>query len=180
MNFQSDYRIEGVVQGCQYGQNERVDELNNRMSNRQFPDAPLEPNFTPRATPTKYSLFPIVNLRKPATEPIYQQEPYNQYNNFNPGTARAPPSGFLNNIDTETVLRNQTFALQKGAGQNAYVPTLNSELYNVKVVSQPGEQTHPLLFSRPDFTNRVHPNLEQNNIGRDNFFNHTRTQLRNT
>jgi hypothetical protein len=178
MNINETGKIYGVPEYLYYGQNERVDELNDRMKERQFPDSPLEPMFAPRSVPTKYSHFPIINRRKTMNEPVI---PYLDYNtiNFNPGTQRAPPSGMLKNIDTETVLRNQTMALQK-ADQSVYVPSSTSDLYNVSIVSKPGEQTHPLLFERPTFVNNLHENVSSANIGRDQLFNHTRTQLRNT
>ena len=168
----------GVPEYLYYGQNERVDELNTRIKDRQFPDSPLEPNFSPRPVPTKYSHFPIINRRKQMNEPMIPYLDYNSNINFNPGTHRAPPSGFLNNVDTETILRNQTFALQS-ADQNVYIPSSNSDLYKVTVVSRPSDQTHPLLFDRPQFNWQTHPNVANSNIGRDQFFNHTRTQLRN-
>ena len=173
----NDNKINGIPVGVSYGQHERVDELNARLKSRQFADSPLEPNFDPRPIPTKYSHFPIINRRTPLHEPVI---PYIQYNtnvNFNPGNSKAPVSGY--SIDTETVLRNQTFGLQRNADQNAYVPMSSSELYNVKVISGQGEQTHPLLFDRQTFNSSVHPNNANRNIGADRFFNHTRTQLRN-
>ena len=179
MNINQDYLIPGVVHGVQYGQNERVDELNNRMAERHFPDTALEPNYNCRPVPTKYSRFPIINRRAPVREPMNQYANHNLYTNFNPGSASANVKSFQQNIDVETILRNQTFALQHGADQGVYIPTSNSDLYNVSVVSRPSEQPYPLLFERPQFINRTHPNLMTNNIGRDNFFNHTRTQLRN-
>jgi len=177
MNINESGRINGLPEYLYYGQQERVDELNTRIKERQFPDSPLEPMFSPRAIPTKYSVFPIVNRRKPMNEPAV---PYLEYNliNFNHGTQRAPPSGILNKIDTETVLRNQTVALQK-ADQAVYIPSSNSDLYNVVVPSKPMDQPHPLLFEKTEFDSRMHPNVSNGNIGRDNLFNHTRTQLRN-
>jgi hypothetical protein len=177
MNINETGKIYGVPEYLYYGQNERVDELNDRMKERQFPDSPLEPMFAPRSVPTKYSHFPIINRRKPMNEPAV---PYLDYNivNFNPGSQRAPPSGILKNIDTETVLRNQTIALQKSE-QAVYVPSSSSDLYKVTVVSKPSEQTHPLLFEQQTFNSQMHPNVSNANIGRDQLFNHTRTQLRN-
>lgn len=96
--------------------------------------------------------------------------------NFNPGTAKAPVCGYIRNVDVETVLRNQTFALQR-ADQNVYVPTKDSELYNVRIISKPSEQPHPLLFTKNEFNNNIHN--ENDKIGKDYFYNHTRTQLRN-
>jgi hypothetical protein len=176
----SDNKILGVPAGVYYGQNERVDELNSRINTRYFPDSPLEPNFDPRSIPTKYSHFPIINRRKQTHEPVVPYLDYNARINFNPGTQRAPPSGFLNNIDTETILRNQTFALQRGAEQGIYVPSSNSDLYKVTVPSGSIQdpQPHPDLFYRERFDQSPHPNVQGTNIGRDRFFNHTRTQLR--
>jgi hypothetical protein len=178
MNINDSEKIYGFSEYLYYGQNERVNELNDRIKERQFPDSPLEPMFAPRSVPTKYSHFPIINRRKPMNEPVVPYLDYNLKINFNPGTQNAPPSGYLNNIDTETVLRNQQFALQK-AEQSVYVPSSNSDLYKTTVISKPSEQTHPLLFEQPVFENRLHPNVANSNIGRDKLFNHTRTQLRN-
>jgi hypothetical protein len=100
--------------------------------------------------------------------------------NFNPGNARAPPSGYVVNVDNESILRNQTFALNHGADQSVYIPSSNSDLYKTTVVSRPSHQPHPQLFQRPQFSSHIHPNLIDNSIGQDRFYNHTRTQLRNT
>lgn len=180
MEIQSNNKILGVPEGVYYGQNERVDEINNRMGTRYFSDSPLQPNFDPRSIPTKYSKFPVINRRKSTNEPVVPYLDYNQSINFNPGTHRAPPSGFLNNIDTETMLRNQTFALQKGGDQGVYIPSSKSELYRVIVPkgSLNDPQPHPDLFEKQTFDYSLHSNLQGNKIGRDKFFNHTRTQLR--
>jgi len=177
MEYQSNNSMYGVIQGVSYGQQERVDELNHRISSRHFPDVPLQPNYDPRPVPTKYSIFPIIDRKTPVKEVAL---PYPNYSTsyFNPGTAKAPPSGFASNVDTETILRNQAFALQR-ADQNVYVPSSSSDLYKVDIVSIPSEQPYPLLFSRLTFDNKVHPNNEFGNIGNETFFNHTRTQLRN-
>ena len=172
-------KINGLPEGgVYYGQNERVDEINDRVSSRHFPDSPLEPNFDPRSIPTKYSHFPIINRRAPTHEPVIPYINYNTKHIFNPGNSRAPISG--HNIDVETVLRNQTFGLQRKADQNIYIPSSTSDLYNVHVISRPSEQTHPLLFDRQIFDSSVHQNNANPHIGGDRFFNHTRTQLRNT
>jgi hypothetical protein len=168
-----------IQKGVFYGQNARVDELNERISSRHFSDMPLEPNYNPRPVPTKYSLFPIVDRRKPVKEYEMKYPVHDCGINFNPGNAKAPSRGFLTNIDTETILRNQVCSLQHGADQSLYVPSSKSELYNVTVVSKPSSQPHPLLFSRSEFTQEMHPNMQSSNVGKDTFFNHTRTQLRN-
>jgi hypothetical protein len=181
MNFQEqNNQILGLVQGIQYGQNDRVDELNQRITSRNYPDIPLEPNYDPRPVPTKYALFPIVNRRTPRSE---AQLTYVDYDNeliFSPGSSKAPISGYVNKVDLETVLRNQCFANQHGADQSAYIPASDSDLYKVNVNSRPSEQPYPLLFERQTFSSMPNPNVENSIIGRDAFFNHTRTQLRNS
>ena len=179
MNLQSNDKIMGVTEGVYYGQNERVDEINDRMKERFYPDSPLQPNFSPRAVPTKYALFPIINRRTPANVAYVQYPEYNSEINFNPSDSRAPSSGYFNNVDLETILRNQTVSLQHGAEQGVYVPTKDSDLYNVSVISKPSEQPCPLLFERYHFDQTANPNVLDSMIGRDQFFNHTRTQLRN-
>jgi len=178
MENTSENKFYGVAEGVTYQHNERVDDLNNRIQDRQFPDQPLEPNYQFRPVPTKYSLFPITERRTPANESRIKYPEYNQYGNFNPGSDIAPINGFLRNVDTETVLRNQVFSLQNYP-QNVYIPTSNSDLYNVTVISRPSEQPYPLLFENPELEKNLHPNIESSNIGKKIFFNPTRVQLRN-
>ena len=180
MNTHASYEIFGTHRAVQYRQNTNIDESNTRLNGRQFSDSPLEPNFDIRPVSTKYALFPIVNRRKPVTEERLPYVDYNQGANFTPAVSKGPVSGYMNGIDTETILRNQTFAMQDGIGQDVYVPSSSSDLYKVSVVSRPSEQPHMGLFSQNTFSNRAHPNVENTTIGKDQFFNHTRTQLRNS
>jgi hypothetical protein len=170
-----DINENGIVQGFFNGQQDRVDELNHRIQGRQFPDNALRPNFDPRPVPTKYAIFPIIDRRTPANIPF---ESYLDNYGFSPATQNGPAKPFLQNIDVETILRNQVFALQHGADQGVYVPSSNSDLYKTTVVSTPGEpQPYPHLFSKPQFVVTENP-LEGTQIGKNVFFNHTRTQLR--
>lgn len=180
MDTQAGYELFGTHTGVQYRQNTNIDEFNTRLNGRQFADSPLEPNFDMRSVSTKYARFPIINRRKPVTEGKLPYVDYNQGANFTPAVSKGPVSGYMNSVDTETILRNQTFGLQTGIGQDVYVPSSSSELYNVSVVSRPSEQPHTGLFAHSTFSNRPHPNVENSTIGRDQFFNHTRTQLRNS
>jgi len=163
----------GYIKAVYYGQNERVDELNARLNDRTFPDAGMQPNFSPRPVQTKYTTFPMLNARIPPVEPI-RQLPEFTTENFYTGTSNAPNCV---NIDKESELRNQFFALQK-SDQSVYVPDANSDLYKVNVVYRPSDQQYPDLFAKPQFNNTPHPNLSSS-IGGDLFNNNTRTQLRN-
>ena len=209
MQLSNQNNIPGLPEYLYHGQNERVDELNDRMISRQFPDSPLQPNFDPRPVPTKYAHFPIINRRTPLKEPVIPYLDYNQSINFNPGTQKAPPSGYFNNVDLENRLRNQYFALQHGAEQNVYVPSSTSDMYRVILPSgsQLDPQPFPDLFDRGQFEGNTsmaspseyfidslsripggnpttndpspNPNVASTNIGKDTLYNHTRTQLRN-
>jgi hypothetical protein len=117
----------------------------------------------------------------PANVAIESNYDYSLATNFTPNTnAWGPVSGFINNVNKESELRNQFFALQKGADQAVYVPAKDSDLYKVTVVSRPEEQPYPLLFKNSDLDKNIHPNIKNSpQIGRDFFHNNTRTQLRN-
>ena len=182
MNLQEyNQPMYGVQEGISYGQNERVDELNDRILSRNRPDIPLAPNFDPRPIPTKYSHFPMVNRRASGTERIAPYINHVVGLNFNPATSNAPPVGYMVNVDTETVLRNQTVAMQRDtAFQGTYIPSSQSDLYHVTVASTPSVQPFPDLFDRPTFQTAIPANLEQSQIGKESFFNHTRTQLRSS
>ena len=179
MEYNKNETIYGVPQGIYYGQNDRVDELNDRIKSRNLPDHPLEPYFDPRPTPTKYALFPMINLRKESNAKIYPQINHTVETNFHPGY-RAGPYNYLTNIDRESVLRNQTVAIQRGADQGIYVPSMNSDLYKVQVESTIKEpQPFPDLFKRETYQKTIDPNIQSGKIGGNNLYNHTRTQLRN-
>ena len=165
----------GVPTGVSYGQNERVDELNDRLQSRQFSDKPLAPNFSGRPVLTKQSRFQILDRRAPFQEQIISMEPHNVETNFSPATHRGPPSTFFTHVDVESGLRNQTVALQRGSIQSVYVPDSTSDLYKVHVPSSIGPNPHPGLSASQSFRETRHMN---HNIGRDVFNNHTRTQLR--
>ena len=170
----------GVTNGCYIGQQDRVDELNTRIQSRQFTDIPLSPNYDPRPVPTKYAFFPVIDRRKQIQE---MKKSYPEYSTqFSPITRNGPPSTYFRNIDTETVLRNQTVALQHGADQGVYVPSTNSDLYREMDFLLANRATMPPahrdLFLQSKMKMST-PNISPH-IGKETFYNHTRTQLRNT
>ena len=179
MNIQDiNTPLYGVHQGLIAGQFDRVDELNDRISDRHFPTRELQPNFGPRPVPTKYSIFPIIERRTPTQVPIKEMPKHNTLDNFNPATRTGPPSTYLANIDTETILRNQGVALQRGAEQGVYVPSSQSSLFNTQAVGRQEAQTHPGLFEQRQH-NTVPTILGNYGVGTAHLYNHTRTQLRN-
>ena len=170
----------GIVEGFFSGQQDRVDELNYRIQTRQFPDNALRPNFNPRPVPTKYAIFPVIDRKTPARYPLEQN--YLDDYGFSPATKNGPPQNYLRHIDVETVLRNQTVALQHGAPQGVFVPSSESDLYHVPMPrsSASAPQPFPNLFDRPSFAPTDNAISQQQSIGKSVFFNSTRTQLRNT
>lgn len=187
MSLNREGSLYGVTQGVYYGQNERVEELNGRIQDRYFPSTPLPAMVDSRPVSTKFVLYPSASVRKPPPTP----EPPSDPGTYSPSAVfttpilngNGPPRFFMQNVDTETMLRNQNFAIQRGMGQDVYVPSSQSDLYKVTV--DPGQnqvqQPNPLLFQQFAFDTTLHRNVaSQPKVGRDMFFNNTRTQLRNT
>ena len=173
--------IYGLPNGLLIGQQSRVDELNDRIVDRQFSDKPLAPNFDPRPVMTKYSQFPALDRRANASVPMPSYVVHNVQTNFSPATQNGPPDTYLRNVDMESSLRNQTVALHRGITQGVYVPSSDSYLYKVHVQSTPGPQPHLNLFEKQSFsTTSRERNTRQSSIGTDTFYNHTRVQLRNS
>jgi hypothetical protein len=172
-------QIHGLPQYLYVGQFGRTDELNQRILDRTVSDKPLAPNFSQRPTMSKYALYPMFERSSSSSVPIEENYNHSLEKNFSPPVAAVGPvSGFINNVDQESELRNQYHALQKGAGQDVYIPSSNSDLYKVSVVSRPSEQPYPGLFETQQFDQRNHANLAHGNIGKETFHNNTRTQLR--
>jgi hypothetical protein len=157
----------GVTNGVYYGQHESENAINHGIYSRVVPDAILKPNFDKRPVPTRYNLFPAL------------QGSFNQ-GSFNKDGIHMTQED--NKINTESMLRNQYFANQRGADQSVYVPSSDSDLYKVHVNGKTQQTECPFkMVGKTDIfdkNHRFHP--ETNPIGKDVFFNNTRTQLRNS
>lgn len=166
----------GVVNGVYICNNNRVDEINDRINNRNIPSSSLEPQYSIRPVGTKYGYMPILDQHKKISVPLDKYKSYSTKNTFNPGNvqAKAPWNGFSNNINVESILRNQIFALQK-CEQSEFVPNSNSDLYKTTIDFKPQKQTHSLLFEQYDFK-PFNPNVH--NLGKNIYNNHTRFQLK--
>ena len=105
------------------------EQTNTRIYDRNIPSQMLQPYLDVRPVMTKYSYFPIVDPRKQVNVPLQQMPTYNPHKVFNPGNTQSPWSGFASNINKESELRNQIYALQK-CSQAVYVPNSTSDLYN--------------------------------------------------
>lgn len=141
----------GVAKNLMICNNGRLDEINHRIEQRNIPSEPLRPAFSSRPQMTKYNYMQIVN------DSVVSQTPFKQYTNFdtktvfNPGTDTAPWYGYANNVNNESELRNQYFALQS-CDQGKYIPDSRSSLYvnhNVNPNTPYTKPQHHLLFDRP-------------------------------
>jgi len=151
------------------------DATDKRIFTRNLPSAPIQPYFNVRPASTKYTIMPIVEPRKSVNVPLQQYPSFNIQQTFNPGNDMAPWSGFASNVNVESELRNQVFALQY-SDQSIYVPSSHSDLYKVNVhTSKPQSQTFPKLFQK-EIYNNFNPNTED--VGKGTFYNHTRQQLK--
>jgi len=179
----TDTLFQGVVQGCLSGQQDRVDDLNERIQGRQFSNLDLRPNYDPRPVQNKYSRFSIIDPKSSfqINEPLktYDCKPHLANSIFYAASKNAV---ILRDIDLETNLRNQKVALQHGAEQGVYVPSSKSDLYRIAIPesSNIGEQPFPDLFTPTNVSNSTVPIIHKYpNIGKSPLFNHTRIQLRN-
>ena len=149
----------------------KVEEINNRMYNRNVPNFKPQVFLDSRPVPTKYTLFNTTDQPNTDATPILSRSLFNHQSHFLPGST-APVSTKLNNIDHESYLRNQFFALQK-CDRAFYVPSSNSDMYSVEVVGRKEKSTHPLLFK--DTTNEL---KTHNNITKDKMLMYNSSRLR--
>jgi hypothetical protein len=154
------------------------EQTNHRIYDRNIPSKPLQPYLDVRPVLTKYSYFPIVDPRSQIKTRLEQMPVYNQHTTFNPGNTQGPWSGFASEINKESELRNQIYALQK-CSQAVYVPNSNSDLYQYSF--QPTNNIkgnpHSLLFAQESFS-QFNPNPAPNYIGSAMFHNATRAQVK--
>jgi len=148
-----------------------------RTYERNIPSQPLQPYLDARPVQTKYSIMPIVDPRKQIKTPMNQFATYIPEKTFNPGNDFAPWSGYSANVNHETELRNQIYALQS-CSQAEYVPSSKSDLYENKWKNTNAQvQPFPELFKTEIFS-PVNPNPNPNTIGYALFNNATRQQVK--
>jgi hypothetical protein len=127
--------------------------INSGIYNRNVPNKELQPSISCRPVATKYATFPIVDLRRKPSIPLKMYK---------------VDTSFANNVNTESLLRNQIYALQKSS-QAVYVPSSNSDLY-----VEPLSAKHPI--PTPHFPS-FNPNTYH--FKTSGFNNSTRTQIKN-
>ena len=148
-----------------------------RSYERNIPSQPLQPYLDARPVLTKYSILPIIDPRKPINTPLIQQPTYTPEKIYNPGNNSGPWSGYASNINHESELRNQIFALQSCA-QATYIPSSKSNLYQINWKNNnQQQQPFPGLFQNEQFC-PTNPNPNPEKIGFALFNNATRQQTK--
>ena len=152
-------------------------EMNRKLYERNVPSQKLQQYLDVRPVMTKYSYLPIVDPRRNIKTEFQVMPTYNAETTFNPGNTQSPWSGFASNVNLESELRNQIYALQK-CSQAVYVPNSKSDLYDFSFMpSNKVEQPHGLLFKSEQFNN-FNPNCFKDDVGYGMFNNSTRTQIK--
>jgi len=148
-----------------------------RSADRNLPTQTLPTYLNARAVSTKYAIMPIIDEKVKATVPLNQKSTYNPRTNFNPGNAFGPWSGFSSNINDESILRNQIYALQS-CPQATYIPSSDSVLYKTQWTNtNKPQQPFPDLFNEQSFC-QTNPNPDPANVGFALFNNSTRHQVK--
>lgn len=156
----------------------RLNELNDRLLSRIYPDYIIPQSFSSIPIETRQTILgQSIDPRISSEIEIIKYPPLNSSisNNFICGD-RGEPNWFLANIDNESILRNQCFALQKGgAPQGVYIPNSNSELYrpDLPTNTTPVKQPFPHLFEKTQFNqNQRIPNNGGSDL-RNKYINET-------
>tara|TARA_Y100000389_G_scaffold176497_1_gene188054 strand:+ start:3161 stop:3664 length:504 start_codon:yes stop_codon:yes gene_type:complete len=152
--------------------------IGNNIYERVVPSQEMQMNFGFRPIMSKYATMPILDNNIQSDVNINKEPIYNSETVFYPGTSKPHFNGFASNIDNESTLRNQFFALQRG-DKHLYVPNSNSDLYenNLDIKNHNLNLDNLILFKKEHFQD-FNPNIS-NKIGYNIFNNSTRVQLKN-
>ena len=154
---------------------DRETHANKKRFERNFPSTWLKPKFDLYPIPTKYTHMHVLDRRPEPKVEVMKTQTYNPHLVFNPGNRKAPWEYFSENIDMESNLRNQFFALQKD-DRRYYVPETNSDLY-VNEVHNTTQLNQPFqLLQQKEIFLDTNPN--SCNLAPDMFYNHTRTNFK--
>ena len=152
------------------------EKMNREIYMRNIPTKQLQPYLDVRPVMTKYSYLPIVDPRSSINEKLIEEPIYNINTTFNPGNRQAPWSGFVTNINVESELRNQIYALQK-CSQAVYVPNSNSDLYELSFTTKHVDLGDKHLLFKEESFKEFNPNPDPKVLGVNLFNNNTRVQL---
>tara|TARA_E500000178_G_C16971387_1_gene731105 strand:- start:650 stop:1117 length:468 start_codon:yes stop_codon:yes gene_type:complete len=151
-------------------EDDRTNVLNNRIFSRLNLQGTQDFRFSSRPVSTKYDLMSIYDKRVKSNVAIKKKI-------LDKESCKVSFSDYVNNIDNECILRNQFFALQNNE-QSVYVPSSNSDLYEVKIKETDIKQPYNDLFKEP-ILDSFNPNPNTEKVGYNLFNNYTRQQVKN-
>ena len=157
-----------------YCQQERTTQLSDRMYKRNLAEGSLAPHMIARSVSTRLETLPMMDCRKVVPTKMANYGAYDSMETFHPGSS-APYSGYCNNVDIETHLRNTIHPLQK-APQSKFIPDSSSDLFNTKHFKQTQGVDPNDLLQRPEQFDAFNPNRCL--LGKNLFDNHTRQQTK--
>jgi len=164
-----------------------VDEINKRILARIMATGNSDVLLSPRPQPTLFTR-PLQNIipSPPCLTRVLKFNT-NTANSFHPCSKFGAWSRYTANINTESELRNQTYALQN-APQSVYVPNSTSDLYNPNTTAEENNTNKPTELMK-NTSNLPGPSIANEhsyttfppipvNLGNKLFNNHTRQQLK--
>jgi len=153
------------------------EENSKRIYDRGLTSGSLQPGYGVRPQQTRQTLMKMSNSCPESTVPLHSYPTYDPTEIFYPGNSNAPWSGFVNNVDVESELKNQTIALQRN-DIGSYVPASSSELYNSHYTPHVTPVNHALLFKEAPviITNHKQKFNKHNNMV---FYENTRFEVKN-
>tara|TARA_B100001093_G_scaffold345177_1_gene329895 strand:- start:3836 stop:4348 length:513 start_codon:yes stop_codon:yes gene_type:complete len=166
--------MEAKIQDVYICQQERTDELNNRIMNRNYSTHQMTPKYFSRPVSNRRVIFPKVDNYKEMTVNKAIFKNYDMSNDFHPGTG-GPYNAYSDNIDKESSLFNRFQPLQR-CPQTTFIPNSFSDLY-VQMGPKPINQKEQfgLLQENVNFEDF---NPDSCELSKETFFNHTRQQLK--
>ena len=152
----------------------RDNELNERIKQRNMVYVKTNIHLGVRPESTKYGYKPIIDRPESNTVPIQHTKLFNVENDYLPGNRQGPWDGFVSHIHDESVLRNMFFANTK-CQQSIYVPSSNSELYELPKIKGRDKETQPFpgLFNNGPINEHTKKIYKENKV-----FNNDSRQMR--
>ena len=141
-------KMHGVVTGYFRCNEARDEELNNRISDRNIPSTSLQPQYSIRPVATKYGYMPILDQNKKVDTPLKSYTQYSTSHVFNPGNSKAPWSGFSNNVNIESTLRNQFLHYRSVNNLNLSLRLTAIYIKQLLILNQLNRLIHYCLINR--------------------------------
>lgn len=159
--------------------NERVEEINERILARNIPDQGMNIQYQFRSQPTRYTHFKTVDNNQCIIDE--KKSPYNISSTFNPGSNAGPWSGYVNKINDESRLRNQVVPRQNN-DHLTYIPKDTSDLYKNTVKPKRSDEINNMIMFNEnrieESVNKISNN--QCNLAKKLFNNDTRQLLKDS